>query len=229
MCRLQETKPPNYQGPNLEESFSALSGSQWFSVMDLKSGYYQIEESDKQKTAFVCPLGFWEWNRMPQGITNAPSTFQRLMEKGMGDMHLREVLVFLDDLIVFSTSLEEHETRLISVLNQLRESGLKLSPEKCCFFQTSVHYLGHIVSRNEVETDPEKVKALKTWPRPQTLKELKSFLGFSGYYRRFVQDYAKIVKPLTNLTAGYPPTQRRSKPTQTPGKYFHPKEPFAER
>lgn len=103
----------------MEESFSALSGSQWFSVMDLKSGYYQIEmeESDKQKTAFVCPLGFWEWNRMPQGITNAPSTFQRLMEKGMGDMHLREVLVFLDDLIVFSTSLEEHETRLISVLN----------------------------------------------------------------------------------------------------------------
>lgn len=220
-----------YALPSLEESFSALSGSQWFSVMDLKSGYYQIEmeESDKQKTAFVCPLGFWEWNRMPQGITNAPSTFQRLMEKCMGDMHLREVLVFLDDLIVFSKSLEEHETRLISVLNRLRESGLKLSPEKCYFFQTSVRYLGHIVSRNGVETDPEKVKALKTWPRPQTLKELKSFLGFSGYYRRFIQDYAKIVKPLTNLTAGYPPTQRRSKPTKTPGKYFHPKEPFADR
>ncbi len=124
------------------------------------------------KTAFVCPLGFWEWNRMPQGITNAPSTFQRLMEKCMGDMHLREVLVFLDDLIVFSKSLEEHEKRLISVLNRLRDSGLKLSPEKCCFFQTSVRYLGHIVSRNGVETDPEKVKALKTWPRPQTLKEL---------------------------------------------------------
>ncbi len=219
-----------YALPNLEESFSALSGSQWFSVMDLKSGYYQIEmeESDKQKTAFVCPLGFWEWNRMPQGITNAPSTFQRLIEKCMGDMHLREVLVFLDDLIVFSKSLEEHEKRL-SVLNRLRDSGLKLSPEKCCFFQTSVRYLGHIVSRDRVETDPEKVKALKTWPRPQTLKELKSFLGFSGYYRRFVQDYAKIVKPLTNLTAGYPPTQRRSKPTQPPGKYFHPKEPFQER
>lgn len=220
-----------YALPNLEESFSALSGAQWFSVMDLKSGYYQIEmeESDKHKTAFVCPLGFWEWNRMPQGITNAPSTFQRLMEKCMGDIHLREVLVFLDDLIVFSKSLEEHETRLTNVLNRLRENGLKLSPEKCRFFQTSVRYLGHIVSRNGVETDPEKVKALKTWPRPQTLKELRSFLGFSGYYRRFVQDYAKIVKPLTNLTAGYPPTHKGTKVIKTDAKYYNPKEQFGER
>lgn len=110
-----------YALPNLEESFSVLSGAQWFSVMDLKSGYYQIEmnESDKHKTAFVCSLGFWEWNRMPQGITNAPSTFQRLMEKCMGDINLREVLIFLDDIIVFSKTLEEHEMRLANVLNRL--------------------------------------------------------------------------------------------------------------
>ncbi|KAJ7991922.1 hypothetical protein DPEC_G00288890 [Dallia pectoralis] len=175
--------------------------------MDLKSGYYQIEmaESDKDKTAFVCPLGFWEWNRMPQGITNAPSTFQRLMERCMGDINLREVLVFLDDIIVFSKTLEEHEARLTNVLSRLRENGLKLSPGKCRFFQTSVRYLGHIVSRDGVETDPKKTEALRTWPRPQTLKDPRSFLGFSGYYRRFVQGYAKLVKPLTNLTAGYPP------------------------
>lgn len=161
-----------YALPNLEETFSALSGSKWFSVMDLKSGYYQIdmEECDKANTAFVCPLGFWEFNRMPQGITNAPSTFQRLMEKCMGDINLKEVLVFLDDLIVFSDSLEEHEARLLHVLQRLRENGLKLSPEKCKFFQTSVHYLGHVVSRNGVETDPGKVSALKTWPKPRTLK-----------------------------------------------------------
>ena len=220
-----------YALPNLEESFSALAGAQWFTVMDLKSGYYQIEmeERDKQKTAFVSPLGFYEWNRMPQGITNAPSTFQRLMEKCMGDIHLREALVFLDDIIVFSSSLEEHEARLLNVLNRLREHGLKLSPEKCQFFQTSVRYLGHIVSRDGIKTDPEKVKALKTWPMPKTLKELKSFLGFSGYYRRFVQDYAKIVKPLNSLTAGYPPTQKGRKQTKSDCKYFHPKEPFAER
>ncbi|KAL7841512.1 hypothetical protein SRHO_G00252030 [Serrasalmus rhombeus] len=220
-----------YALPNLEESFSALSGSQWFSVMDLKSRYYQIEmhEDDKPKTAFVCPLGFWEWNCMPQGITNAPSTFQRLMEKCMGDIHLHEVLVFLDDSIVFSQTLEEHEARLTKVLDRLRENGLKLSPDKCRFFQTSVRYLGHIVSQKGVETDPQKIEALKTWLRPRTLKELRSFLGFSGYYRRFVQDYSKIVKPLTNLTAGYPPARKSTQKTKTDAKYFHPKEPFGER
>ncbi len=111
-----QTIRDTYALPNLEEVFSVLTGSKWFSVLDLKSGYYQIEmdEADKQKTAFVCPLGFWEFNRMPQGITNAPSTFQRLMERCMGDLNRREVLVFIDDLI-FSETLEEHERRLKQV------------------------------------------------------------------------------------------------------------------
>ncbi|KAK7886058.1 hypothetical protein WMY93_025679 [Mugilogobius chulae] len=219
-----------YALPNLEETFSALSGSNWFSVMDLKSGYYQIEmeEEDKPKTAFVCPLGFYEFNRMPQGITNAPSTFQRLMERCMGDINLREVLVFLDDLIVFSSTLEEHEQRLKHVLERLREYGLKLSPSKCRFFQTSVKYLGHIVSKDGVKTDPEKVAAIKTWPVPQNLKQLKSFLGFTGYYRRFVKDYSKIVRPLNDLTCGYPPVRKGQKKGD-PSKYHNPREPFADR
>ena len=173
-----------YALPNVEEAFRALAGSQWFSVLDLKSGYYQIEmsDTDKEKTAFVCPLGFWEWNRMPQGITNAPSTFQRLMERCMGDLNLKEVLVFIDDIIIFSNTREEHEQRLFKVLQRLKEYGLKLSLEKCKFFQSSVRYLGHIVSANGVETDPAKIEALKTWPQPKTLKELRSFLGFSGYF-----------------------------------------------
>lgn len=171
-----------YALPNLEETFSTLNGSKWFSVLDLKSRYYQIEvdESDKPKTAFVCPMDFWEFKCMPQGITNASSTFQRLMEKCMGDMNLKEVIVFLDDIIVFSKTLEEHEARLLKVLNHLKEYGLKLSPEKCVFFQTSVKYLGHIVSKNGVETDPGKVEALKTWPVPCDLKSLRIFLGTSG-------------------------------------------------
>lgn len=184
-----------YALPNLEETFSALTGSKWFSVLDLKSGYYQIEveEADKPKTAFVCPLGFWEFNRMPQGVTNAPSTFQRLMEKCMGNVNLKEALVFLDDIIVFSETLEQHEIRLLHVLSRLKEYGLKLSMEKCKFFQTSVKYLGHIVSQHGVVTDPEKIVALKTWPSPRNLKDLRSFLGFAGYYRRFIQSYSKIV------------------------------------
>lgn len=132
-----------YALPHIEEAFASLTGAKWFSVMDLKSGYYQVEmeEEDKHKTAFVTPIGFWEFNRMPQGVTNAPSTFQRVMEKCMGSLNHREVLVFLDDLIVFSSTLEEHEERLLRVLNRLRDFGLKLSPEKCHFFRKSVRYL----------------------------------------------------------------------------------------
>ncbi len=202
-----------YALPNIEETFSALTGSKWFSVMDLKSGYYQVEveEEDKPKTAFVTPMGFWEFNRMPQGVTNAPSTFQRVMEKCMGTLHPKEVLVFLDDLIVFSKSLEEHEERLMKVLNRLKEYGLKLSPNKCHFFMKSVKYLGHIVSDKGVETDPEKISALTTWPKPINISELKSFLGFTGYYRRFVRDYSKIVKPLNALTAGFCPPRKNAK------------------
>lgn len=202
-----------YALPNIEETLAALSGAKWFSVMDLKSGYYQVEmaKEDKPKTAFTCPLGFFEFNRMPQGVTNAPSTFQRLMERCVGDLHLSEVLVFLDDLIVFSDTLEEHEARLMKVLNRLKDYGLKLSPEKCHFFKTSVKYLGHVVDAQGVHTDPDKVSALRDWPRPTNRKELKCFLGFAGYYRRFVEGYSQVAKPLNSLTAGYYPPKKRGK------------------
>ncbi|CAI5677315.1 unnamed protein product [Oreochromis niloticus] len=202
-----------YALPNIEETFMALSGAKWFSVMDLKSGYYQVEmaEEDKAKTAFVCPLGFYEFNRMPKGVTNAPSTFQRLMEKCVGDLNLSEVLVFLDDLIVFSDTLEEHEVRLMRVLNRLRDFGLRLSPEKCHFFRPSVKYLGHVVDAQGVHTDPDKISALKTWPRPTNKRELKCFLGFAGYYRRFIDGYSKIAKPLNSLTAGIQPENANHK------------------
>lgn len=182
-------------------------------MLDLKSGYYQIEmsEADKPKTAFVTPLGFWEFNRIPQGVTNAPSTFQRLMEKCMGDLHLKEVLVFLDDLIILSNMLEEHENRLLRVLSRLQEYGLKLSPEKCKFFQKSVKYLGHIVSEKGVETNPEKVTALKSWPVPTNLKTLRSFLGFAGYYRHFIKGFSATAKPFNDLTRGYSSTCKNSR------------------
>ncbi|KAK7906944.1 hypothetical protein WMY93_015556 [Mugilogobius chulae] len=165
---------------------------------------------------------------MPQGVTNAPSTFQRLMERCMGDMNLKEALVFIDDLIVFAPTLEEHEQRLMKVLHRLKEFGLKLSVEKCVFFQTSVRYLGHVVSSKGVETDPEKIATLTTWPVPKNLKELRSFLGFAGYYRRFVQGYSSVARPLNDLTSGYPPSRRRSK-QMTSQHYLNPKEPFADR
>lgn len=122
------TIPDQYTVPRIDEALDCLTGSRWFSVLDLRSGYYQINmaEEDKEKTAFICPLGFYQFERMPQGISGAPSTFQRLMEKAVGDMNLLEVLVYLDDLIVFGKTLEEHETRLLKVLDRLEESGLKV-------------------------------------------------------------------------------------------------------
>jgi len=174
-------------------------------------------------------MGFFEFNRMPQGITNAPSTFQRLMEKCMGDINLKVLLVYLGDLIVFSETLEQHETRLLHVLIRLKEYGLKLSLQKLCFFQTSVRYLGHIVSQRGVETDPDKVSALKTWPCPRNLKELRSFLDFARYYRQFVRDFSKIVKPLTSLTAGYLPLRKSNTPKTDSVQYFEPKAPFQEK
>lgn len=147
----------------------------------------------------------------------------------MGSLNRSEVLVFIDDLIVFSDSLEEHERRLIKVLNRLKEYVLKLSPKKCSFFHTSVGYLGHIVSQHSVSTDPSKIEAVKTWPKPQTLKELKSFLGFAGYYRRFVKDFSKIVRTLNDLTAGYPPVWRSAKCREVKQTYLNPRDPLGER
>lgn len=220
-----------YPLPNLEESFSALTGCRWFTVLDLKSGYYQItmSEEDKAKTAFATPLGFWEFNRMPQGVTNAPSTFQRLMEKCKCDLHLKEALVFLDDIIIFSDILEEHERRLLHVLGRLKEYGLKLSPEKCRFCQTFVKYLGHVVTERGVETDPAKIESLKSWPIPTNLKELRSFLGFAGYYRWFIKDYSSLVKPLNDLTKGYPPVHKSAKAKKPSAQYLDVKHLFGDR
>ncbi|KAJ8031683.1 hypothetical protein HOLleu_24949 [Holothuria leucospilota] len=199
-----KTIKDSYALPRIEESLDALEGARWFSSLDLQSGYWQIEvaEQDKYKTAFTTPMGFFECNRMPFGLTSAPSTFQRLMEKCMGDMNLKKCLVYLDDIIIFSKTFEEHLERLAAVFKRLGEYGLKLKPSKCEFLKPSVKYLGHIVSAKGVETDPEKIEKIKNWPPPTNLKQLRSFLGFAGYYRRFVEGFSKIAKPLNALMGG---------------------------
>lgn len=226
------TVPDQYTVPRIDDALDCLTGSCWFSVLDLRSGYYQIPmlEEDKEKTAFICPLGFYQFERMPQGITGAPATFQRLMESVVGDMNLLQCLVYLDDIIVFSRTLEEHEERLLKVLDRLEEFGLKVSIDKCQFCQTEVKYVGHIVSAAGVSADPDKIKAVAQWKAPTSLKALQSFLGFCGYYRRFIANYSSIVCPLTDLTRGYAPTQkgRPAKSNQaTP--YLSRAEPFGDR
>ena len=223
-----------YSIPKIEDTLHAMNGAHWFSCLDLKSGYYQIEmaEEDKHKTAFWCPVGFYEFNRMPQGITNAPATFQRLMERCMGDLHHNGVFVYLDDIIVYARTKEEHESRLLQTLDRLRQFGLKLSPAKCKFFQSSTKCLGHVISAEGVSTDPSKIEAVKTWPVPHTARELKSFLGFTGYYRRFVEGYSSIVKHLNALTAGFDLTKSRPGKTKKKAgraiKARNPNEPFGD-
>ena len=207
-----------YTLPRINDTIDTLIGAKYFSKLDLRSGYWQVEirEEDKHKTAFtVGNLGFHECNRMAFGLTNAPATFQRLMERTMGDLNLRECLIFLDDILIFSQNFEDHLERLERVLSKLKEHGLKLKPSKCEFCKTSVTYLGHVVSQSGVKTDPDKIRALASWPEPKNIKELRSFLGFTGYYRRFIKDYARIVKPLNDLLVGHPtyqsPDQKKKK------------------
>nr|XP_057906640.1 uncharacterized protein LOC131104002 [Doryrhamphus excisus]XP_057906648.1 uncharacterized protein LOC131104002 [Doryrhamphus excisus] len=226
------TIPDQYTTPCIDDVLDSMTGSKWFSVLDLRSGYYQIAmaEEDKEKTAFICPLGFFQFERMPQGITGAPATFQRLMEKAVGDMNLLEVLVYLDDLIVFGRTLEEHEERLLKVLDRLAEVGLKISVDKCQFCLPKVQYLGHIVSADGVSPDPAKVEVVTNWPQPTHLKALQSFLGFCGYYRRFIANYSAIVRPLSELTKGYAPRQKSMKLEKDSTKaYLKESEPFGER
>lgn len=198
-----KTRKDAYPLPRIEESLDALGGAKWFSTLDLASGYNQvpIAEKDKPKTAFCTPFGLFEFNRMPFGLCNAPSTFQRLMERIFGDQSFQSLLLYLDDIVVFSATFEDHLHRLELVLSRLQEHNLKLKLQKCNFFQQEVKYLGHIVSADGVATDPDKISAVSQWGRPVTVKELRSFLGFASYYRRFVEGFSKMAAPLHRLVA----------------------------
>ena len=155
-----------------------------------------VEES-KPLTAFtVGPLGFFECERMPFGITNAPATFERLMDSYSGDLHLNWCIIYLDDIIVFFKILKEHIERLCRVYAKLASAGLKLKPSKCEFFKKKITYLGHIVSEQGIEIDPKKTEAVTKWPRPQTVTDVRRFLCFTNQYRKFIPKYAHIASAL---------------------------------
>ena len=203
-----------YAIPRVEDSLHILAGAKFFSKLDLRCGYWQVElkEDDKHKTAFqVGTLGFFEFNKMPFGLCNAPATFQRLMERCMGDMNLRDCLIYLDDIIIFSSSFEDHLDKLQAVFQRLHESNLKLKANKCEFFKREISYLGHIVSKDGIKTDNNKTEAVRTWPIPKSVKEVRQFLGFTGYYRRFIEGYAAIARPLNDLLVGNPATTAEKK------------------
>lgn len=208
-----KTRKDAYPLPRIEESLDALTGAQWFSTLDLASGYNQVPvaEKDKAKTAFCTPFGLFEFNRMPFGLCNAPSTFQRLMERIFGDQSFQSLLLYLDDIVIFSSSFDQHLQRLDMVLTRLKEHNLKLKLQKCHFFQPEVKYLGHVISASGVATDPSKISAVAEWARPTTCTELQSFLGFASYYRRFVAGFAKYAAPLHWLVGELGGTKKKRK------------------
>lgn len=193
-----ETIDDKFPIPNIEEIFDKLGRCQYFSTLDLAKGFYQIEvhPDDRSKTAFSTSNGHYEFNRMPFGLKNAPSTFQRLMNYILREYINKICVVYMDDILIFSTSFDEHVSSLNRIFETLRRANLKIQIDKCDFAQNSTKFLGHIIEKGQIKPDPVKIETIYKWPLPKTQKEIKSFLGITGYYRKFIKDYAKIASPM---------------------------------
>ena len=189
--------------PRIDDLLDALHGAKWFSTLDLKSGYWQvpITEQDKAKTAFCMSSGqLFEFNQVPFGLCNASATFSRLMDRVLAGLHWETCLFYLDDIIVFSSTWEEHLARLREVFERLRHAKLKLRAEKCTFAAKEVNYLDHRVTEEGLLPDSSLLAAIREIPPPKTATEVRSFLGLAGYYRRYIRGFTAIAAPLHALT-----------------------------
>ena len=187
--------------PLIADTLDTFRGGTIFSKLDLKSGFWAIsmDEGSKKKTAFVSHLGLYQFKVMPFGLSNSPATFQRYVQHVLRDILWKFCLVFIDDIIIWSTTPEEHLLHLKEVLSRIDDHELRLNVEKCEFSTDKVLYLGHMVTPNGILPDKDKTEALEKFPIPKKVKNIREFLGLTGYYRRFIQGYAHIAKPLTTL------------------------------
>ena len=195
------TEKDAYPLPRIDDNLDALKGARWFSTLDLASGYWQVEmaQEDREKTAFCTKYGLHQFRVMPFGLCNAPGTFERLMETVLKGMQWHRAVLYLDDIIIFSESVEEHLERLEEIFMRLKNANLTLKPSKCHFFQKKVEFLGHIVDEEGIHTDPAKIQAVYNWEIPKRVKDVRAFLGLTGYYRRFIQGYGKDCKAITSI------------------------------
>lgn len=196
------TEKDRHPLPLIQSYLAALEGAVYFSKLDAASGYWQIplDEEAIPKTAFVCHKGLFEFVVMPFGLCNAPSTYQRAMQELLAGLIWQKCLVFVDDVLVFGRSWEEHCSNLREVLVRIRESGLLLKPSKCEFGLKKTEFLGHVVSDEGIGPDPAKVRKIREFPLMKCVRDVQAFLGLAGYYRRFIKDFAMIAAPLHGLT-----------------------------
>ena len=192
----------SYPLPNIDDIFASMGQARVFSCLDLKNGYHQIEidPRDRPKTAFVCHAGLFEFNVMPFGLSSAPSVFQELMNKVLGTSLNKHGIAYLDDIIIYSESFEKHLEHLNDIFDKLQKAGLKLKMSKCNFLMKEVHYLGHILSEKGIAPDPDKVRAIKELRPPKSVREVRSVVGMTSYYRKFIDHFSEIIRPLTELT-----------------------------
>lgn len=199
----QITIKNKYPLPLINSAFQPLHSATIFSKLDLRNAYHlvRIRKGDEWKTAFNTPLGHFEYLVMPFGLTNAPAVFQALVNDILRDFLNRFVFVYLDDILIFSSSAEEHVFHVRQVLQRLLENKLFVKAEKCEFHVESVAFLGYIIGSGQVKPDPSKIQAVVEWPQPENRKQLQRFLGFANFYRRFIRNYSSVATPLTKLTS----------------------------
>uniref|UniRef100_A0AAG5DPC1 RNA-directed DNA polymerase n=1 Tax=Anopheles atroparvus TaxID=41427 RepID=A0AAG5DPC1_ANOAO len=197
----EKTINDKYPIPDITDILDKLGRACYFSTVDLVSGFHQIQlaNEDMEKTAFSVNSGKYEFTRMPFGLKNAPATFQRVMDCILREHLGKFCLVYMDDIIIFSPSFQEHKVHISKIFRKLKEANLKIQHEKCEFFRKEVQFLGHTVTEHGVKPNNDKIEVIRSWPIPKTEKDIRQFLGILGYYRRFIKDFAKLVKPLTNL------------------------------
>lgn len=198
------TVTDRYPIPDVNMTIQNLGKAKYFTTLDLESGFHQIKikTDDKEKTAFAINGAKYQFKRMPFGLKNAPSIFQRCVDDILRDFVGKFVHVYIDDVLIYSSSEEEHIQHISQVFDVLNKATLKISDEKSKFFQEEVEYLGHIIRHGRITTNPEKIAAIENFPVPQTVKDLRGFLGLTGYYRKFIKGYASIAKPLTLYLRG---------------------------